>query len=167
MKILMPFFTLERLIKGVIRQIKRFYFYQKFHSYGHNVRISPKIKLYWPEKIKIGNNIFIEEGAHFSCREGLSIGNNCMMGPNVTIIGGDHETKISEKSMFEYSYGIDKKIIIEDDVWIGANVIILKNALIRQGCIIGAGSVVTKSTKPYGVYAGNPAKLIKYREKDL
>lgn len=54
-------------------------------------------------------------------------------------------------------------IIIEDDVWIGANAIILSGVTIGEGAIIGAGSVVTKNVEPYTIFAGNPAKKIKMR----
>ena len=53
--------------------------------------------------------------------------------------------------------------MIEDDVWIGANCTILDGVRIAKGCIIGAGSVVSKSTEPFGIYAGVPARLIKKR----
>jgi acetyltransferase-like isoleucine patch superfamily enzyme len=52
-------------------------------------------------------------------------------------------------------------IIIEDKVWIGFNVIILKGVKIGEGAVIGAGSVVTKDVPPYHIVAGNPAKIIK------
>ena len=52
---------------------------------------------------------------------------------------------------------------IEDDVWIGSHVVILPGVKIREGSIIGAGSIITKSTKPYSISAGNPCKLIKMR----
>lgn len=56
-----------------------------------------------------------------------------------------------------------KGIIIEDDVWIGAGVKVLDGVTIAQGCVIGANSVVTKSTEPYGIYVGVPARKIKSR----
>ena len=59
--------------------------------------------------------------------------------------------------------GDDMPIIIEDDVWIGANAIILSGVTIGEGAIIGAGSVVTKNVEPYTIFAGNPAKKIKMR----
>ena len=55
-------------------------------------------------------------------------------------------------------------IVIEDDVWIGARVIILKGVTIGKGSIIGAGSVVTKDVEPYSIVGGNPAKLIRKRK---
>ena len=54
-----------------------------------------------------------------------------------------------------------ENIIIEDDVWIGTNSIILKGVKLGRGSVIAAGSVVTKSTKPFHIYGGNPAKIIK------
>jgi acetyltransferase-like isoleucine patch superfamily enzyme len=55
-------------------------------------------------------------------------------------------------------------VVIEDDVWIGAGAKILDGVTLRKGSVIGAGAVVTKSTESYGVYAGVPAKLIKFRK---
>ena len=55
-------------------------------------------------------------------------------------------------------------ITIEDDVWIGAGVIILDGSTIKKGCVIGAGSMVNGETEAYGVYAGNPLQFIKFRE---
>jgi acetyltransferase-like isoleucine patch superfamily enzyme len=59
--------------------------------------------------------------------------------------------------------GSRTSIDIEDDVWIGANSVILPGVRIGRGSVIGAGSVVTKSVPPHAIYAGNPAKLIRYR----
>jgi maltose O-acetyltransferase len=55
----------------------------------------------------------------------------------------------------------DEKVIVEDDVWIGASVTILPGVKIGQGAIIGAGAVVTKNVEPYTVVAGIPAKVIR------
>lgn len=57
-----------------------------------------------------------------------------------------------------------KKVIIENDVWIGARVIINPGVHISNGCIIGAGSVVTKDVAPYEIIGGVPAKLIRKRK---
>jgi len=157
-------FKIEHYAKGILTYLKRLYFYKKFKSVGKNVKISPKIKLYWPENMEFGNNVFIEEGAHLSCRAGLKAGNYVMIDPNITIIGRDHEFDDTITEMWNHKKGNDKKIIIEDDVWICANVTLLKNAYISKGCVIGACSVVTKKTEPYGIYIGNPAKLVKYRK---
>ncbi len=55
--------------------------------------------------------------------------------------------------------------MIEDDVWIGANVIILPGVHVKKGAVIGAGSIVTKDVPGYAIVAGNPAKIIRYRDR--
>ncbi len=61
---------------------------------------------------------------------------------------------------------LDGHVIIKDDVWIGANSIIMPNIVIEKGAVIGAGSVVTKDVMPYEIVAGNPAKHINWRVND-
>lgn len=57
----------------------------------------------------------------------------------------------------------DKDVIIEDGVWVGCNVTILKGVHIGKGSVIAAGSIVTKDVPPYSIVGGNPAKVIKFR----
>lgn len=54
-------------------------------------------------------------------------------------------------------------IVIKDDVWVGANSLILSGVTIGQGAVVAAGSVVTKDVPPYAIVGGNPAKIIRYR----
>lgn len=56
--------------------------------------------------------------------------------------------------------------VVEDDVWIGANAIIMPGLTIKKGSIIGAGAVLTKDTEPFGIYGGVSAKLIKFRNEN-
>ena len=122
------------------------------------------------ENIKIGDHVYIGSNYVFQSKHGeITIGNHVMFGPGVHIHGGNHiynqvgiymDTIKKEKNS-------DPTIVIEDDVWIGANVIILGGVHIGFGSIIGAGSVVTHDVVEGGIYAGNPAKLIKMRfERD-
>jgi acetyltransferase-like isoleucine patch superfamily enzyme len=59
---------------------------------------------------------------------------------------------------------ISKEVVIEDDVWLGYNVIVLPGVTIGKGSVIGAGSVVSKDIPPYSIAIGNPARVIKKRE---
>ena len=111
------------------------------------------------------NNIFLTFKAE------VRIGNYFMSGPNVVFITGNHRTDIVGKPMEQVTNNEkkaidDQDIVIMDDVWIGANAIILKGITIGEGSIVGAGSVVTKDVEPYTIVAGNPAKKIKPRFTD-
>ena len=91
-----------------------------------------------------------------------------MFGPGVTIITGDHRTDMIGRYMKtvgdnEKLPENDKDVIIENDVWVGANVTILKGVEIGEGSIVAAGSVVTKSVPPYSIVGGVPARVIKAR----
>ena len=60
----------------------------------------------------------------------------------------------------DHKYDIDKDIVVEDDVWIGANVTLLPGTIIGRGATVGAGSVVRTKIPPYAIVAGNPAKVV-------
>ena len=121
-------------------------------------------------------------GANFVCGEysvvnssdslGIFIGNNVMLGPRVYMRSANHNfTNISlpiNKQGHSFAKiphnGKDYSIVIEDDVWIGANCIILSGVRIGKGSVIGAGSVVTSEIPAFSIAAGSPAKVIKMRQ---
>lgn len=117
--------------------------------------------------LSIGNNTSIPKHSTFYCTEApLTIGNNVIFGPKPTIITGNHRIDIVGKYIIDSNEKLsenDKPVIIEDDVWGGANITILKGVIIGRGSIIAAGAVVTKSCPPYSIIGGVPAKLLKYR----
>lgn len=109
--------------------------------------------------IKIGNNFTAGAYTTLYGHGNLIIGNDVHIASHCTLIPANHI--FSEKSVPIFKQGLTKKgIKIKDDVWIGTHVSVLDGVTIETGCVIGAGSVVTKSTKPNGVYAGVPAKRI-------
>ncbi|OGC45116.1 hypothetical protein A2V49_02320 [candidate division WWE3 bacterium RBG_19FT_COMBO_34_6] len=85
----------------------------------------------------------------------IVLGDNVLMGPGVTIISSDHDFEDFNKHKDSYP------IIIGNDVWLGANVVILPGVKIGNNCIVGAGSVVTKNIPDNSVAAGVPCKVIK------
>nr|WP_262365996.1 acyltransferase [Bacillus sp. E214] len=95
---------------------------------------------------------------------GVSIGDYFHPGINLTIWSSDHIYN-NEYIPFDYK-NITKEVIIKDFVWIGADVTILPGVTVNEGAIIGAGAVVTKDVPQYAIVAGNPAKIIKYRDID-
>lgn len=146
-----------------------------FGACGKNVRIAYDCDVKGNENIFIGNNSQIGPHSLFwTTRARIVIGNNVLMGPNITIITGDHRYDIVGKCIIDV--GDDEKlpehdgdVVIEEDVWISSNVTILKGVTIGKGSVIGAGSVVTKNIPPYSIAAGVPAKKLKDRfsQEDL
>lgn len=137
-----------------------------FRSCGSEVWFDP-YGSYTYSNINIGNKVKIGTGAEFiAANTTITIGNNVMFGPNVTIRGGNHNTSVLGKYMYDV---IEKKpeddvsVVIEDDVWIGTRSIILKGVRIGRGAIIAAGTVVTKDVPPYAIAGGIPARVIKWR----
>lgn len=98
-----------------------------------------------------------------SGRSPIILGNYISIAPRVMIIGGNHNFSRTDIPTMLQGEGKQGPVIIKDNVWIGAGTIILSGVTIGEGCIIGAGSVVTKSIPAYSIAAGNPAKVIKSR----
>jgi len=97
----------------------------------------------------------------------LKIGNYLMMGEDVLFLGGGHSYDRLDIPMGHQSTKSKTPLIIEDDVWIGARVIILPGCIhIGKGVIIGAGSVVTHDIPDLAIVGGNPARILKYRISD-
>lgn len=101
----------------------------------------------------------------------LEIGSFCAIGVGVTVILENHfydypaiEFDFYKKYFGGYPYKIEKKTsFIENDVWIGDNVIILPEVRVATGAILAAGAIVTKDVPPYAIVGGNPARIIRYR----
>jgi len=88
---------------------------------------------------------------------GLKIGNGVRIAAHTVIVPANHIISDTEKYIYEQGQSL-KGIIIEDDVWLGSGVKVMDGVTIKKGSVIGAGAVVTKSTEPYGVYIGVPAR---------
>lgn len=104
-------------------------------------------------KLVIGDRCSFS-GVALRCFGDITLGDNVRVGANTTIISGDAHQD-------DPRAGKDKPINIEDNVWIGSNVMILKGVTIGRNSVVGAGSIVTKSIPENVVAAGNPCKVIK------
>jgi len=116
--------------------------------------------------IVIGDDSFIGTGCEFNIREKIVIGNHALISSGCRFIDHDHGFSTRAIPMARQTTGDEKAIHIEDDVWIGAESVILKGATIGRGAIIAAGSVVTKSVGAYEIWAGLPAKFVRMRPED-
>lgn len=131
---------------------------------GKNCRIARNSSLYSRNgTLKIGDNFAMNSNSTLGADNGeINIGDNVIIAQNVVLRAADHEYTYSDRPMI--SQGHRRGIIdIEDDVWIGANSVITRDVMIGKGCIIAAGSVVTKDIPSYTVAGGVPAKEIKKR----
>lgn len=99
-------------------------------------------------------------GVSIWCFESIILGNHVRVGANVTIMDGDAHQD-------DPRVGKNKPIVIKDNVWIGANSIIMKGVTIGENTLIGAGSVVTKDIPPNVVAVGNPCKVIRQLDEEV
>ncbi|RAX51441.1 hypothetical protein CCY99_09125 [Helicobacter sp. 16-1353] len=162
-----------------------------FKSYGENLQISSKATFYRPERISLGNNIKIDDfavlanyitlsdyifigiGSHLlaSGNAPITLENFSTLAYRVMIItssddySGEFMTNPTIPDSFRGCY--EKKVNLNKHAIIGANSMIMPGCDIAEGVAIGAMSLVTKPTKEWGIYAGNPARRIKERSKNL
>ena len=125
---------------------------------------------------KCGRNVIVKNNCYFGSGERLSVGNNSqlgqnstlngtieigddvLMGPEVMIIATSHEYRRIDVPIINQGEAEERKIIIGNDVWIGARAIILPGVEIGSHSIVGAGAVITKSFPEYSKIVGNPGK---------
>lgn len=120
---------------------------------------------YSGSKIKIGADTYIGEYNNIRAANGeVVIGDHCLVSQHITMVTTNHETTKGELIVNQKWTEQNNFVHIEDDVWIGANSVILPGITIHKGAVVAAGSIVTKDVPEYAIVAGNPAKILKYRE---
>jgi len=113
--------------------------------------------------VSIGENSQINPFTVIYGGAGVEIGNNVMIAPHCAIAAGTHDFIQVDKPM-RLAGSFDKgPIVIEDDVWVGANCTITDGVRIGRGAVVGANSVVTKNVDPYDIVGGTPARKIRNR----
>ncbi|KAF4670209.1 hypothetical protein FOL47_002141 [Perkinsus chesapeaki] len=134
-----------------------------FGSCGKDPVIEP------PFRCEYGFNVYIGDGFYANYELAIldgcpvRIGNNVLLGPSVHLYTAEHPRSVAGRATcVEFS----SPITIGDDVWIGGRTVVLPGVTIGSGCIIGAGSVVTKDIPPGMIAAGNPCKPIKPAPKE-
>ncbi len=106
--------------------------------------------------IRLGKRVFINSGCKFQDQGGITIGDDVLVGHNCVIATLNHATAPNRRGDM-----IPAPVIIEDKVWIGANVTILPGVTIAAGAILAAGAVVTKDVEAESIVGGVPARLLK------
>ena len=140
---------------------------KKFGYIGENVSLNPPLSLSNTRNIylygdnKIDNAVILTTNAKFIMKEhsAAAAGLKVATGNHINIIGKNYR-EITEA---EKPKGFDKDVVVEENVWIGMNVVLLSVVTVGRGSTIAAGSVVTKSLPPYCIAGGVPAKPIKFK----
>lgn len=115
--------------------------------------------------VVVGPDCVINSGCVLYSGNGIVIGKGVAIAANCTLAPVNHEYQRRDLPIRSQGFRNSKGgIVIEDDVWIGANCVLLDGACLRQGCVIGAGSVVRGEVAAYSIQAGNPIALLGWRE---
>lgn len=108
-------------------------------------------------EIRVGRNVFINQNCTFYDLGGLSIGDDVMIGPNVSLITSSHPLAPSERR----DGVIARPIVIEKNVWIAAGAIVIGGVTIGENSVVAAGAVVTRDVPRDSLVAGNPARVVR------
>lgn len=161
-------------IRSGILNIRYFHTISKRIVFGRNVNIEGNVR--FADRIVLDDNVEVRnrtmEQSYIASdvsinrntviRGKVRIGEHVSIAPNCMIIGANHKFEDVTKPIKEQ--GVETRgIVIESDVWIGANCVVLNGVTIGKGSIIGAGVIVTKSIPEMSVAVGNPCRVIKQR----
>jgi len=165
--------------------LRRLFYSYRFNQLGDNATLGRGLLLYEAHNISIGMNFSARRncilgaingqlliGNHVSIAENVTInaseqgkivlGDYVLIAPNSVLRSSDHVISSVNNPIREQGH-TGGEIIVQDDVWIGANAVVVANVHIGKGAVIGAGAVVTKDVEPYAIVGGVPAKFIKKR----
>ncbi len=130
---------------------------------GPGARIRSGARIYaWGGRIEAGGDVSVNSGAIIYGTGGVAIGDHVRIAANTVIVASSHIFSNAAIPITEQGHTA-KGIVIEADVWIGANATILDGVVIGRGSVVAAGAVVTQSIAPFSVVGGIPARLIKSR----
>jgi putative colanic acid biosynthesis acetyltransferase WcaF len=125
---------------------------------GAGVIIKPQVKITFPWKLEIGNNVWLGEESWLLNLERLIIGNNVCISQRAFLCTGNHNHRVATFNL------IVKPIVVEDGAWLGAGCWVAPGITIGTHAVLTAGSVATGSLEPWGIYQGNPAIFLKERK---
>ncbi len=124
---------------------------------GRNVVIKPHVNIKYPWNLQVGDNVWIGEEVWIDSLDKVIIGNNVCISQGALLLCGNHHYG---KVTFDLMVG---KIILEDGVWIGAKSMVCPNVICYSHSVLGVLSVAAKNLEPYTIYRGNPAERVKER----
>jgi len=137
----------------------RYEFYQRTLEHcGENVTFHFGTVVNYPD-IRLGDNVSLNRYNNLGF---VDMGDNVLTATGCVFVSGRHTHDTSDTSIpIKEQQGGRRKITVGNDVWVGTNAIVMES--VGDGCVIGAGAVVTRPVEPYSVAVGNPARVIKKR----
>lgn len=158
------FYGIVKYFPSPIGDAFRYIITKPFIKHMGKVRIYEGTTFWYPYNVSIGSNVTINENVYINGYGTIQIGDAVRIGSRTMVLSSDHVFDDLDKEI--YKQGLRKlPVNISDDVFIGANVLILGGVSIGTHSVIGAGSIVTKDVPPHCVVAGNPARVIKYLDE--
>ncbi|MGD9956236.1 MAG: DapH/DapD/GlmU-related protein [Candidatus Nanopelagicales bacterium] len=146
-------------------ELRRRYYARVLRSCGRNLVVRRDVLLRHTRNISIGDDVFINHGVDITAWGQIRIGDDVLIGPGAVLHSGDHEMRDPDVPV--RLQGIRPgRIVVEDDVWIGAYAVVLRDVTLGRGCIVAAGAVVTHDVPAYAIVAGVPAHVIGTRGQD-
>lgn len=130
---------------------------------GDNVAIHSGCYILNPEDLIIGNNVSINPMCYIDATGGIEIGDNVSIAHGVTIMSTSHSYEGNLDIPIKYKPFLSKKVIIEENVWIGSKATILYGNCVGKGSVIGASTLVNKDIPFNSIAVGVPVKVIKER----
>jgi acetyltransferase-like isoleucine patch superfamily enzyme len=136
---------------------------RKLAHFGADSAVRPYTYLVETQHIEIGERVVIRPHTMLMADADarIIIGDDVLMGAGVHIYVNNHRFDRTDLTIAEQGYYPSEDVVVEDDVWIGANAVLLPGVRIGRHSVVAACSVVTRSVEPYSVYGGNPARKIR------
>jgi len=131
---------------------------------GEHVVIQAGFRVTNPELISVGSNCNFAQGVFITGGGGVSIGDWVGFGPDTKIWSVNHRFDDADRPWLVQGWE-KAPVVVEDDVWLGANVFVMPGVTIGRGAIVSASAVVNKSIPAYALVSGNPARVIGWRKK--
>jgi putative colanic acid biosynthesis acetyltransferase WcaF len=128
---------------------------------GYGFVVKPKVYIKFPWMLETGNNVWIGEGVRIDNLAKIKIGSDVCISQNAFLLTGNHDYR---SDTFDLMIG---SITIEDEVWVGASVVVCPNTILSQGTVVSVGSVISGTTIGNQIYRGNPAIITRLRYKEI
>lgn len=149
--------ALNRLTYADAAEVKALFEELTDRDVGEHFRLVPPFYADCGKNIRVGSRVFINQNCTFYSLAEITIGDDVLIGPNVSLITSEHPVAPSQRR----AHLLGKPIVIENGVWIAAGVTVIGGVTVGENSVVAAGSVVTRDVPPNTLVGGNPARIIR------